>query len=104
MGDDQIQALGRGALEHIHGRHHGNGDSGNWRIGIAGLEGIDRISVPFHADLLLDFCDDFVRGGALLLRTGENRQKEEDRNKAEANQFVLQGQAPIPTHAEKTFE
>ncbi len=104
MRDDQIQALGRSALEHIHGGHHGDGDSGNWRIGIAGFEGIDRVGPPFHANLLLNFCDDFARGGALLLRTSENRQKEEDGNKAEANQFVLQSQAPIPTHAERALE
>ncbi len=65
------------------------------RVGIAGLEGVDGIRPPCHAYLLLDFCDDFARGGALLLRACGDGNSEQGRDHDERlNGFSSQSGEP----------
>ncbi len=70
VSDDEVEALGGGAFEDIHGGHHGYGDAGYGRVWIAGFEGVDGFGVPGDADLFLDFGDDLAGGGVSGLGVG----------------------------------
>ena len=50
------------ALEHVERGHHRDRDAGDPRVGVAGLEGIDGLSLPRHADVRLDALNDLRRG------------------------------------------
>ena len=60
--DDQVVAGLHRALEHVERCHHRDRDAGDPRVGVAGLEGIDGLSLPRHADVRLDALDDLRRG------------------------------------------
>ena len=46
------------ALDHVEGGHHGHRDAGDRRVGVAGLERVDRRLGPWDADMRLDPIDD----------------------------------------------
>jgi hypothetical protein len=73
MSDDEIQTFGGGPLEDVHGSHHGDGDAGAGRVGIAGFESVDSVCLPERADVLLDGGDNLTRlGDGSQNRGGQN--------------------------------
>jgi hypothetical protein len=79
VGDDEIVAGSGGALEYVEGRHHGRGDAGNGRIGIASFDGVDGLRAPGDADVFLNSIDDVAYGevGIGGEGDGETRTKQE---------------------------
>ena len=62
MRDDEILAFRLRAADDVEGGHHGGGDAGDGRIGVAGLDGVDCFVAPRHSDVSLDLIDDLARG------------------------------------------
>jgi hypothetical protein len=62
VSDDQVFSGGGSALQDIEGGHHGYGNAGDFRVGVAGFEGIHGFFLPGDADVVLDALDDFAGG------------------------------------------
>ena len=54
MRDDEVIAGFDRALQHVEGRHHGNCDSGNRRVGISSLESIHSFAMPGNSNVGLN--------------------------------------------------
>ena len=67
VSDDEILARCGGALDDIERGHHGDGDSGNGCVGIAGLEGVNSRLTPRHANILLNPFNDGLSSELRLL-------------------------------------
>jgi hypothetical protein len=68
VSDDQIFSGSGGALRHIERGHHRDGDAGDLRAGVAGLESVDRADHPRNSHMGLDSRDNLIRGQALVQR------------------------------------